>query len=341
LRLALVMLAVGCACPAGAGAHGPVAPVASSYMARVGSVPAGLEAKVVDGDQRMWLRVATGETVVVLDYRGAPYLRFGSSGVEVNQNSTMYYTNQSPAETPPPGLTRATRPRWQRASGGHDYSWHDGRLHALAAVALAPGQAYAGRWSIPVLVDGRLNAISGGLWHADDPSIVWFWPIVVVLLCVLAARRVRRRALDLRVSRTLALGGLAGVMVAAIGRELHGRPFVSVFQLVTLAAVVLFVAWGARRLLLGGSGYFAYYVIAAGALWAGLMLLPTLLYGFVLLAVPPLVARVATVVCLACGVSLMVLSFRLADYPDTRRASTGDDEADGLDGEDDLEQSIS
>ena len=40
-------------------------------------------------------------TVVVLDYRGAPYLRFSRSGVDVNQASSMYYLNQTPAETPP------------------------------------------------------------------------------------------------------------------------------------------------------------------------------------------------------------------------------------------------
>ena len=56
LALAGVLLALG-AFPSGAGAHGLVAPIASSYLARVSRVAAGLEAKVADGDQRMWLRV--------------------------------------------------------------------------------------------------------------------------------------------------------------------------------------------------------------------------------------------------------------------------------------------
>jgi hypothetical protein len=73
-----------------ASAHGPIAPIASSYLARVGSAPPGLSAKVVDGDQRMWLQVRRGLTVLVLDYRGAPYLRFSSSVIAVNQNSAMY-----------------------------------------------------------------------------------------------------------------------------------------------------------------------------------------------------------------------------------------------------------
>ena len=32
----------------------------------------------------------------MLDYRGVPYLRFTRSGVAVNENSEMYYLNQTP-----------------------------------------------------------------------------------------------------------------------------------------------------------------------------------------------------------------------------------------------------
>ena len=236
LALAGVLVAVG-AFPSGAGAHGPVAPIASSYLAKVSRVPVGLDAKVVDGDQRTWLRVVPSETVVVLDYRGAPYLRFSASGVEVNQNSAMYYLNQTPVtETPPSNLTRTTPPSWQLVTVGHDYSWHDGRLHALATVAVSPGVAYVGRWRIPLLVDGRLSSISGALWHAEGPSVVWFWPIVVFLLCVLAARRVRRPALDRLVAGALSIGALVAIAVAGVGRYLHGRPTVSVFQLIELGS---------------------------------------------------------------------------------------------------------
>ena len=70
------------AVPPAAAAHGPIAPISSSYLAKPAQVPAGLDAKTVDGDQRMWLRVPAAQTVVVLDYRGAPYLRFSPAGVE-------------------------------------------------------------------------------------------------------------------------------------------------------------------------------------------------------------------------------------------------------------------
>src|SRR5690349_20335181 len=100
----LVLLAAALLAPAPAAAHGPVDPAASSYEARVSSLPAGIKAKVIDGDQRMWLWVDPGRTVVVLDYTGAAYLRFSRTGVEVNQNSALYYLNQVPPQTPPTRL---------------------------------------------------------------------------------------------------------------------------------------------------------------------------------------------------------------------------------------------
>jgi hypothetical protein len=315
----LIALLAALAFPGAAGAHGPVAPIASSYLARVTSVPAGLDAKVVDADQRMWLRVATGASVIVLDYRGAPYLRFSRGGVEVNRNSAMYYLNQTPvAETPPAGLSARTPPNWLRVSGGNEYGWHDGRLHALAAVALAPGASFVGNWRIPVLVDGRSSAIAGGLWHAPAPSIVWFWPIAVLLLCVLAAWRVRSLPLDALVARVLAVAALLAVATAAAGRQLHGRPSVSVFQLIELGLIAAFVAWAMHRMLLGRPGYFTFFVVAFAALYEGVVLIPTLLHGFVLMAVPAFVARACAVVCLGAGVGLLFLVFRLAEQPATQ-----------------------
>ena len=141
---------------------------------------------------------------VVLDYRGAPYLRFTRAGILVNNNSAMDYLNQTPvAETPPANINASTHPDWRPVSSSHEYNWHDGRLHALATIALAPGAKYVGNWSIPILIDGRRTAISGGAWHADRPSIIWFWPIVVLPACMMPATRIRRSTLDARLARAL------------------------------------------------------------------------------------------------------------------------------------------
>ena len=337
-RRALALVLIGAliameAFPAVAEAHGPVAPIATSYLARLAKVPAGLDAKVVDGDLRLWLRVVPSITVVVLDYRGAPYLRFSRFGVDVNQASAMYYLNQTPAETPPSNLGPTTRPQWDRVSSGHDYGWHDGRLNALAATALAPGTEYVGRWTIPVRIDGRLSAISGGLWHAKDPSIVWFWPILVLLGCVLAARRLRRPELDTSVGRLLSVAALAAIAVGGAGQQLHGRPTVSIGQYIGLGVILALAAWGLFRVLVRRPGYFAFLVIAVVAVWEGIQLVPTLLNGFVLAAVPAFAARTAAVVCLGGAAGLLSLVTRIADRAEAASAISGD-RADDPDDED-------
>jgi hypothetical protein len=331
----LLVLALGLLWPTPALAHGPVDPAASRYEARIFGLPAGLTAQVIDGDQRMWLRVAPSRSVVVLDYRGAPYLRYSRAGVEVNQRSAMYFLNQVPAQIPPAGVGPNAPPRWSSAGSGHTYSWHDGRLHALATVALAPGSTYAGRWTIPLRVGGSPAAISGGLFVAPDPSIVWFWPIVVVLASVLAAVRLGRRELDLRLARGLALCALIAFVVVGAGQQLHGRPTVSAGQLVVLALIAAFAGWGLRRLVLARHGWFVFFLIAVAAIWQGASSIAVLLDGFVLLALPSVVARVAVVTCLAAGIGLVAVVFRMAERPARAvRAEGGDDE---LKDEDDLD----
>lgn len=322
------------ALPATADAHGPIAPVASSYLARISHVPSGLDAEVVDGDLRMWLRVPSNETVVVLDYRGAPYLRFLPSGVWVNQRSAMYYLNQTPiAETPPASLGPHTPPHWEFVSSGHDYNWHDGRLHALASVARSPGVSYVGAWKLPLVINGRLRPISGGLWYRPGPSIVWFWPLVVLLLCVVAAWRVKSREVDHLVSVVLALMALAAIAAATVGNQLHGRPTVSALDFVELSVLSVFVVWALLRVIRRRAGYFTYFMIALVAILEGAQLVPTLLDGYVLMAVPAFVGRAASVIGLGAGIGLIVMVPRLFDQREesveSQRADHGEGEDDG------------
>ena len=312
----LGVLLAALALPGAAAAHGPADPTASTYLAKVVSVPPGIEAKVVDGDQRMWLSVAPGSTAVVLDYRGAPYLRFAKAGVQVNQSSAMFFLNQVPAQTPPADLTPATPPRWELVSSGLAYGWHDGRLHALATTAIAPGARFVGRWSIPVRVDGATRTITGDLFHAGRPPIVWFWPVIVVLACVLAGLRLRRPELDWAIARGLAGTAVAAFVLAGVGQQLHGRPFVSVGQLIVLALVVAFGAWAMRRIVLRRHGWFTLFAVSVAAIWEGTSLVAVLRDGFVLLALPAPLARAAVTGCLAAGAGLLPLVFRIAEAPE-------------------------
>ncbi len=310
--------------PASAAADGPTTPIATSYIATVTALPPGFQAKVVDGYLQLWLQVPSNQRAVVLDYRGAPWVRFGPGGVWVNQNSEMYYLSQSPVPaTPPADLSRTTPPDWQHVSSSHSYMWRDGRLHALATIALPPGASYVGRWSVPVVVDGHLSSVSGGVWHANAPSLVWFWPIMVIIACMLAAWRLRLPALEERMARWLAGVLLVAMLVAGAGRELHGRPAVDPGQLAILALVIAGVAYCATRLIRGEAGYFLLFVIAFAALWAGGILVPTALHPYVLMAVPAFVARVTMVVCLGGGVSLILVTMRMLDAGSGRARRRG------------------
>ena len=318
----LLVIVAALALPAAAAAHGPVDPTASSFLARISQIPAGVHGQVVDGDQRMWLQVVPARTVVVLDYRGGPYLRFSAAGVAVNQASAMFYLNQVPALIPPAGTGPHAVPRWHRISSGHTYEWHDGRLSDLAATALAPGATYVGRWRIPLEVDGAGAAIVGGLYFRPSPSIVWFWPILVALACVLAALRLHRAQLEERVARGLAAAALVAFALAGVGQELHGRPTISVGQEITLAVLLAFFVWGARRLVVRRHGWFTFFLIAAVAIWEGASQIAVLLDGYVLEALPAALSRVAVVACLSSGLALLPLVFAMADRP-TRRRGVG------------------
>ncbi len=314
LAACVALAAPALALPDAALAHGPVAPVATPYLARIQSVPPGLRAKVVDGYVRMWLSVPRDDTVIVSDYLGAPYLRFDRAGVQENENSSMYYLNQTPvAATPPSDLSRSTPPHWLSVSSGHSDEWHDGRLQALASQALEPGERNVGPWRIPLLVNGRATAISGELYHGGAPSPVWFWPIVVLLACVLAAWRLHDTALDRRIARVLGGLALTGILIAGIARGLHGRPSIPPLQIVELVAVLAYCGWALREMLVNRVGYFVFFTIAFVALWEGLNVIPALLRHYVLLALPPLPVRIAAVLCLGGGLGILVLVFRLAE----------------------------
>ncbi len=315
-RLLLALILASCltlSAPAAALAHGPLNPVATDYIATLGHVPAPLQAHVVDGDLRMWLRVPPRTSVTVLGYNGVPYLRFSRRGVQVNTNSSMYYLNLTPPVTPPPSFTRGKPVRWQLISSGHQYEWHDGRLGALAAVAVAASTRYVGRWQIPLVIDGRLESMSGSVLHRAAPSILWFWPIVVLLVCFLAGWRVRSPELDQRIANALGIVALLALTIVCVGRSLHGRPTVTVFQWIELAVVLVFATWAVVRVLRRRASYLLLLMVAVVALYEGILTIPTLTHGYVLLAEPALLARVGATLCLASVPALILMVMRLFD----------------------------
>jgi hypothetical protein len=307
LASAIAALVLTLLAPAAAQAHGPVDPSGSTYLARVAHVPVGLQAKAIDGDLRLWMRAAPSLNVYVIDYRGAPYLHFERAGVFVNRNSSMYFLNQIPPVTPSTDLGPATRPDWHRVTAGHTYLWHDGRLHAGATQARLPGARFAGDWLVPLRVDGAAAAIRGGLYYAPGPSPVWFWPVAVVLGCVLAGVRLRRPALDLRLARICGGIALTGFVVASIGHQLHGRPGVSTGNVLALVVELVAAAIAVWLLFARDPRWLVLAAVAALTLWQGVSLIAALEDGWVLLALPAFVGRTAVAACLAGGAGLIPL----------------------------------
>jgi hypothetical protein len=197
-------------------------------------------------------------------------------------------------------------------------------MHALAAAARAPGSRYVGQWTIPLLINGRLAQISGGLWHRDGPSIVWFWPIVVVLTSTAALVRLRRPRLNAALATGLAAATLLAIAVARAGRDLYGRPTLSIYHVVQLALTLLVILVAARFVLRARLDLIGAVLIGAAGIDVGLTLIGVLLRGFVLSTLPATVERAAIVVALAAGIGLLaVVAFgtaSLREAADRRRA---------------------
>lgn len=300
--------AIACLEPAAALAHaGLSAPVATSYLAKVAHTPPGIEAKVVDGDQQLWLRADPALTVMVTGLRGEPYLRFAPSGVWVNRHSPTAYLNNPRPQVPPRGAVPGATPLWKRVSSAHTYMWHEDRLHSLAVTARSGAARYVGTWSVPITVGERAARITGGLSYSPDPPLVWFWPIIVVAACCGLLLRLRSSRVDVTMGTALTCITLVAIIVARAGRGFYGRPGVStgaliefgVYAALALAGLCL-MAFPARRDI--GT------VIAAVVGFAvGIGMIPVLTRGFVLTAVPVWVERVAVSATLAGCVSCLLV----------------------------------
>jgi len=323
----MLVLVGAVALPAPAFAHGgPTVPVATSFAARITAVPGGLHAAVVDGDQQLWLQAPPQATVIVLGLAGEPFLRFTPRGVDLNERSPTAYLNRPQPEQPPPSAGALRAPLWRQVSAGHSYRWHEDRLHALAATVRSDRGGYVGPWTIALKIDGRAATIRGGLWSVPPPSLLWFWPLGVALLCAVVLLRARRPALDAGMTTALTILGLATIVAAHAERDLHGRPGLAAGQLAWLIVACAFAVAGA--VLVRRPRWRALVALAttAYALDTGLTSLDVLRKGHVLGALPPAFERVTATGALTAGLGgLLVLLLadrstsrpRLFDRPET------------------------
>ncbi|HZO96483.1 MAG TPA: hypothetical protein VFB42_03840 [Gaiellaceae bacterium] len=282
-RLAATVLgALALALPAQASAHGRGSVVALDYRLRLASVPAGVHARILDGDRALEARVDPGRSLLVRGLVREPMLRFDARGVFAN------------AASPTAQAARLVRagPGWVRVATGRRFAWHDHRLTPAGP---------AGRIVVPVLVDGRAGAIRGSFVRVPRPPLLP-WLAGAAALAAVAAAVARRRAA--RAGLTLALGSAAGLaaLVATIAFALRDRPGGGAAW--TAIGVALAVALGFAVALAAREGRGrARTAGAAGAVAAAVTLpsLPVFWHGVVISALPSDVVRLACAVAVVAG----------------------------------------
>ena len=172
LSLLGVLVAALAAAPNGFADAG--SPNYSSKLISVAPNVKGLTVRVVDGDDAIELRNATGLNVVVPGYENEPYLRFLVNGrVEVNVNSPAKYLNEERygGVTVPKTASPKATPRWQLIAQGGAYTWHEHRVHWMSTNRPPKVEASDGSklekvfdWVVPMSVGGERVKASGTLW---------------------------------------------------------------------------------------------------------------------------------------------------------------------------------
>jgi hypothetical protein len=292
----LLAVAATLAAPTPAAAHIKSGTLSTDFEARVGrfrpAAPA-LTARVLDGDQRLELRVASANVVVVLGIEGEPFLRFSPTGVEANLASPTAATARviSASEA-----VVSSRTRWRRVSRAHVLAWHENRLRPMPVVRNGSTRSrQVATWSIPLVVDGRRTALVGAEWYAAGPP-VWPWLLAGALL--LAAAGVGAYRLSTRIQRLVA----SVLLPIAVGAMLLGWFGILLAGRVTLLAVLFGIAFAAASALL----LLAAVAAVRGAAQLGVMALlgaftatfalpelPVFGHGFVLSWLPAFTARLA------------------------------------------------
>jgi hypothetical protein len=155
-----------------------------NYSSRLTSVAPnvkGLTVRVVDGDDAIELRNATGMNVMVPGYENEPYLRFLVNGrVEVNVNSPAKYLNEERygGVTVPKSASAKAKPRWELIAQGGSYTWHEHRVHWMSTDRPPKVESSDGNrlekvfdWVVPMSVGGKRVKASGTLWWVPTDQL--------------------------------------------------------------------------------------------------------------------------------------------------------------------------
>ena len=309
-RLAVgVVVLVALGLPAGAHAHGTTSVDALDFEARPATVAStrDIEAKVIDGDRKLELRVTGSHSVVVLGYEGEPFLRFSATGVEVNERSPTAVILKLANRGSDPALSASAQATWSKLSDAHRYAWHDHRLGPKPGTRYADGDV--GGWAVPIVVDGRPDRVAGRLWHAGGPPV---WPWLTLLgatlgIAFVVARQRNRRVVEAATVGAAVVACAAALLVSIALGFAPGKPVSAawgntVFSgIVAVLALALLVAAPRARQAVAG-------VVALFAALAGLSHASVLVHGYVIALLPAAIVRAATATSVCAGAVAVVSS---------------------------------
>ena len=165
----------------------------------------GLEVKVVEAGSRLQAENRSGQELLVLGYKGEPYLRVGPEGVFQNKLSPATYINASrKGGTPPPEAEQAKvgDTDWEKVSSEPIARWHDHRIHWMGNINppevrndpdkrhVIKMNANDPQWSVPMRLGTQDIAAKGDLvWEPGPSPLPWFALIVASLAVVVVLGR--------------------------------------------------------------------------------------------------------------------------------------------------------
>jgi hypothetical protein len=308
LRTALPVALVALALPAQAAAHGRGATIALDYRLALDpsahALP-GVHVRVLDGDRDLEVRADRGVRLVVLGALHEPLLKIDEAGVWVNASSPTATGDR---------LVSSTKRGWVHVNDGRTVVWHDHRLAPPPASDPGP----AGRFSVPVDLNGRPAAITGTFYRVAQPG-AWPWVLAAVALVAGIVVAVRRRST--RGALTVGLGIAAGLSALLLVTTFAVRdsPTGGVAWLQLVAAIAVGAVLGVLLLRLGGrSRVHAAGVVGAVAAAVSLSSLSVLWHGVVISLLPGTVTRLLCVLAVVGGAAAAVLSF-LPDFDEPVR----------------------
>jgi hypothetical protein len=201
-----IALTALCVCAPAALAH-QGNPNYSSEIHSIAPAVTGLSAQVEGNDDRIELLNRSDSTIVVMGYRGEPYLRFLPDGtVQRNERSPATFLNEDrfgQIDVPASANPKAP-PQWEKVAGGGRFDWHDHRIHWMSKTPPEVVRKDESRrvkvfdWKVPVAVEGRPGTITGTLtWLGKGSGGLPVGAVIVLVIVVVGGATlvavVRRR----------------------------------------------------------------------------------------------------------------------------------------------------